>query len=351
MLAALPTAVIRDLLQFLVQTALVNLVAARGRHPRLPAGGQLSALAQDLARVVAQRAHVQPLRLPVRVGVVTVAARIALAVAHVAPVRRRVHGAGEPCRVDEALHHQQWMAILPEPVVAQPAQHRAHHAGAEIRKYAALAQHQEPGVVRNQVQAPEHLLAAPSNPAIARGTLERCRLPAGQRYPAATPLRHIAQPAPGKPLEPQVVMLIHQHVPFDPFVRSHQPHHHLGQRKTCRRCRRQRLLAQLLKLHDHSLTTRSQDYQPLQHGIALLSSVGRSSGVHKDDARRGERLSAAAAQADWPGPFIIDELPYLIVADPSVTGVLQNWLDRPARRPCVVVSGSSQVSTWWTRAR
>ncbi len=55
-----------------------------------------------------------------------------------------------------------------------------------------------------------------------------------------------------------------------------------------------------------------------------------------------ERLSTAAAHADWPGPFIVDELPYLIAADPSVVGVLQNWLDRPERRPCLVVSGSSR---------
>lgn len=54
------------------------------------------------------------------------------------------------------------------------------------------------------------------------------------------------------------------------------------------------------------------------------------------------RLSAEADQAGWRGPFVLDELPYLISADPSVVGVLQNWLDRPGRRLHVVVSGSSQ---------
>ena len=38
---------------------------------------------------------------------------------------------------------------------------------------------------------------------------------------------------------------------------------------------------------------------------------------------------------------MVDELPYLIAADPSVPGVLQNWLDRPDHRLCVVGSGSS----------
>ncbi len=54
------------------------------------------------------------------------------------------------------------------------------------------------------------------------------------------------------------------------------------------------------------------------------------------------RLADAAAQAKWAGPFILDELPYLVAADPSVAGVLQNWLDDQGRRPCLVVSGSSR---------
>ena len=43
----------------------------------------------------------------------------------------------------------------------------------------------------------------------------------------------------------------------------------------------------------------------------------------------------------WKGPVILDELPYLLAADPSFAGVLQNWLDGPGPRPCLVVSGSS----------
>lgn len=52
------------------------------------------------------------------------------------------------------------------------------------------------------------------------------------------------------------------------------------------------------------------------------------------------RLAAEAARANWQGPFILDELPYLVAADPAVASVLQNWLDTPEHRPCVVVSGS-----------
>ena len=53
------------------------------------------------------------------------------------------------------------------------------------------------------------------------------------------------------------------------------------------------------------------------------------------------RLADQADRADWQGPFVVDELPYLIAADPSVPGMLQNWIDRPDHRLCVVVSGSS----------
>ena len=55
-----------------------------------------------------------------------------------------------------------------------------------------------------------------------------------------------------------------------------------------------------------------------------------------------ERLTTETAKAHWPGPVILDELPYLITADPAITSVLQNWLDAPQPRPCLVVSGSSQ---------
>ena len=54
-----------------------------------------------------------------------------------------------------------------------------------------------------------------------------------------------------------------------------------------------------------------------------------------------DRLAAAAAHADWPGPIVLDELPYLAAADPGLPGALQNWLDRPGPRPCLAACGSS----------
>ena len=55
-----------------------------------------------------------------------------------------------------------------------------------------------------------------------------------------------------------------------------------------------------------------------------------------------ERVSAEADQIGWPGPFVVDELPYIIAADRGFPGEFQNWLDQPGRKLRVVVSGSSQ---------
>ena len=55
-----------------------------------------------------------------------------------------------------------------------------------------------------------------------------------------------------------------------------------------------------------------------------------------------QRLRSDARQAQWPGPFVLDELPYLIAADAGIVSVVQNWLDSPEASPSLVVSGSSQ---------
>ena len=54
------------------------------------------------------------------------------------------------------------------------------------------------------------------------------------------------------------------------------------------------------------------------------------------------RLAGEANGNRWPGPFVLDELPYLIAADATLAGVLQAWVDTTPGRPTLVVSGSSQ---------
>ena len=54
------------------------------------------------------------------------------------------------------------------------------------------------------------------------------------------------------------------------------------------------------------------------------------------------RLAREAAGSGWPGPFVLDELPYLIASDATLTGALQAWVDTTPGRPTLVVSGSSR---------
>lgn len=56
------------------------------------------------------------------------------------------------------------------------------------------------------------------------------------------------------------------------------------------------------------------------------------------------RLASEARVASWRGPFVIDELPYLVAAAPELPSVLQRWLDHEAKaaRLVVAVAGSSQ---------
>ena len=53
------------------------------------------------------------------------------------------------------------------------------------------------------------------------------------------------------------------------------------------------------------------------------------------------RLDREVARIDWNGPLIIDEFPYLTLAEPEILAVMQNWLDSPSRQIHIVLSGSS----------
>lgn len=57
-----------------------------------------------------------------------------------------------------------------------------------------------------------------------------------------------------------------------------------------------------------------------------------------------ERFAREARSADWRGPVIFDELPYLVVSSPEMPSILQRWVDHDGReaRLLVAVAGSSQ---------
>ena len=112
-----------------------------------------------------------------------------------------------------------------------------------------------------------------------------------------------------------------------------------------RRVGKSRLLIEWSRRRDGLYTVADQSAPAVQRRYLAAAVAERFSGfadVEYPDWRSFfRRLAAAAADARWPGPFILDELPYLIAADPPVSAVLQNWLDGRAWRPCLVVSGSS----------
>ena len=112
-----------------------------------------------------------------------------------------------------------------------------------------------------------------------------------------------------------------------------------------RRVGKSRLLTEWCRRRQGLYTVADQSASPIQRRY-LATAVGeRFAGfadVEYPDWRSFlARLSDEADRAEWRGPFVVDELPYLIAADPGVPGVLQNWLDRTDHRLCVVASGSS----------
>ncbi len=113
-----------------------------------------------------------------------------------------------------------------------------------------------------------------------------------------------------------------------------------------RRVGKSRLLIEWARRRDGLYAVADQSAPPVQRRYLAEAVAGRFPGfadVEYPDWRSFlMRLSAEADRAGWQGPFVLDELPYLIAADPSLAAILQNWLDRPARRLRLVVCGSSR---------
>ena len=113
-----------------------------------------------------------------------------------------------------------------------------------------------------------------------------------------------------------------------------------------RRVGKSRLLLEWSRRRDGLYTVADQSAPAVQRrylAAAVAERFGGFADVEYPDWRSFfTRLVDAAVRASWNGPFILDELPYLIAADRSLAAVLQNWLDRPGGRPCLVASGSSR---------
>ena len=113
-----------------------------------------------------------------------------------------------------------------------------------------------------------------------------------------------------------------------------------------RRVGKSRLLIEWSRRHGGLYAVADQSAPPVQRRYLAEAVAQRFPGFadveYPDWRSLLTHLSAEAERQGWPGPFVLDELPYLLAADPALAGVLQNWLDRPERLLQVVVCGSSQ---------
>ena len=112
-----------------------------------------------------------------------------------------------------------------------------------------------------------------------------------------------------------------------------------------RRVGKSRLLLEWCRRHGGLYTVADQSAPAVQRRYLAAAVAERFSGFgdvdYPDWHAFLSRLAAEATAAHWPGPLVLDELPYLVAADPAIVGVLQNWLDGPGRRLTFVTSGSS----------
>ena len=99
------------------------------------------------------------------------------------PVGGAVTSAGEPRGIDEGLGQQQRMAVNALPITREAAQIQPQHPRGQIG-HLCIRQDQEAGIVDQQMQALVVQHSWPADPGIARGALERRRLPTEQSKPA-----------------------------------------------------------------------------------------------------------------------------------------------------------------------
>ena len=146
------------------------------------------------------------------------------------PVRRPVARASEAAGIDERLGEQSRMSMDLSHVAREPTHALSQRPRSEVHRPLRLGQDHEPGVVRNQMQAPELLLGQPPDPLIARPQLERPGLPADEREPALAQHRDVSHAAPHEGAKGQVVMGAHQLVPALALRCTHgRTHRHLAQ--------------------------------------------------------------------------------------------------------------------------
>ena len=112
-----------------------------------------------------------------------------------------------------------------------------------------------------------------------------------------------------------------------------------------RRVGKSRLLTEWASRNDGLYTVADRSAAAVQRRYLATAVAARFPGfdevAYPDWPALLQRLDREASSQGWQGPLIIDELPYLLAAEPGMLAVLQNWLDSPDRQVALVTSGSS----------
>ena len=102
-----------------------------------------------------------------------------------------------------------------------------------------------------------------------------------------------------------------------------------------RRIGKTRLLLEWSARHGGLYTVADQSSAEIQRRYLAEAVAERLPGFADVEYRdwRGffSRLAREARAADWHGPVILDELPYLVVSSPELPSVLQRFLDHQRR--------------------
>ena len=115
-----------------------------------------------------------------------------------------------------------------------------------------------------------------------------------------------------------------------------------------RRLGKTRLLLEWVKKHDGLYAVADLSSADIQRRYFAEAVSARLPGFADVDYRDWRvllaRLASEAKRANWRGPVVFDELPYLVLASPEFPSVLQRFVDHEARvaKLVVTVAGSSQ---------
>lgn len=115
-----------------------------------------------------------------------------------------------------------------------------------------------------------------------------------------------------------------------------------------RRVGKTRLLTEWCRRHGGVYTVADQSAETVQRRYFAEAIAARLPNFNETEYPGWlsllRRLAKDARAANWKGPLILDEFPYLVAASPTLPSILQNWVDHEvsARGLLVAIAGSSQ---------